>query len=88
MGRFGDWAKGPWRETVRVAVAYIVRDGDDETRHEIITTIPRKSLDFHRDAADRILAILSQTVRPPKLFRITSTTVEGGTPFIHPKDSW
>lgn len=73
-----------------MAVAYVVRDGLDgpEERYEIITVIPRKSLNYNRDAAERVRMKLSRTVEPPKLFRVVSTTVEGSTPFIHPKDSW
>ena len=89
MGRWGDWAKGPWKDTVRVNVAYIVKDTDGtENRYEIITVINKISLDYRRDAAERVRMKLSQTVKPPKLFRIVSTAVEGEVPFIHPKDSW
>lgn len=88
MGRFGDWAKGPWKDTVRVQVGYVVRDNEEDFRYEIITVIPRSSLDYHRDAADRVKRRLAKTVKPPKLFRVTSTTLEGGVPFIHPQESW
>lgn len=88
MGRWGDWAKGPWKDTVRVSVAYVVVDGNKEDRYEIITVISKDSLNYHRDAADRVKMKLAQTVKPPKLFRVVSTTVEGETPFIHPKDSF
>jgi len=89
MGRFGDWAKGPWKDTVRVAVTYVVEEpGGTSQRFDIITVVPRASLNFHRDAAERVRSKLVRTVRPPKLFRVVSTTVEGHIPFIHPKDSW
>lgn len=89
MGRFGDWAKGPWKDTVRVKVAYLVKDVDEtETRYEIVTVIDRNSLNYNRDAADRVMKDLSKTIKPPKLYRILSTTVEGETPFINPGVSW
>lgn len=88
MGRFGDWTKGPWKDTVRVKVSYIVKDAEKDTRYEIITVINKISLDYHRDAAERVIQKLSKTVRPPKLYRVVSTTVEGHVPFIHPWESW
>jgi hypothetical protein len=89
MGRFGDWAKGPWKDTIRVKVAYVVEKPNGEsTRYEIITVIPKKSLRPRRDAAERVTMKLSQTVKPPDLFRVVSTTIEGDVPLIHPKDSW
>lgn len=89
MGRFGDWAKGPWKDTVRVKVSYeVVGSKEEKRRYEIITVIPKKSLDFNRDAAERVRLNLAKTVKPPNYFRILTTTVEGEVPFIHPKDSW
>jgi len=88
MGKFGDWTKGPWKDTVRVKVAYEIIDGDKKDRYDIITVVPKKSLNPNRDAAERARFNLSKTVKPPKHFQILSTTVEGKTPFIYPSKSW
>lgn len=89
MGRFGDWAKGPWRDTVRVKVSYeIVTISGRADRYEIITVVPKQSLNFNRDAKERVEKTLTRTVKPPDYFRILTTTVEGGVPFIHPAKSW
>lgn len=77
MGRFGDWAKGHWRDTVRVKVYYEDPAG---VRRDIITTIPRSSLDYRRDAVDRILGDLKRAGRSG--VKILSTELEGEVPFI------
>lgn len=88
MGRWGDWAKGAWKDTVRVEVSYEIIDGNEKTRYTIVTVIPKKSLNFDRDAAERVKFNLSRTIKPPKHFQVLTTTVEGSTPFIHPSVSW
>ena len=89
VGRFGDWSKGPWKDTVRVEVSYEIIESDGKKqRFQIITVIPKLSLNPNRDAAERVKFNLSKTVKPPKHFQVLSTTVEGETPFIHPAISW
>lgn len=89
MGRWGDWAPGPWKDTVRVEVTYeVIKSSGGRTRNKIITVIPKKSLDPNRDAAERVRFNLSKTVRPPDHFQVLTTTVEGKIPFIHPSKSW
>ena len=90
MGRWGDWSKGPWKDTVRVEVSYEVVSpgGEAPLRYKIITVIPKKSLNYDRDAAERVRFNLSKTVVPPDHFQILTTTVEGEVPFFHPSVSW
>ena len=84
MGRWGDWAKGNWKETVRVKVAY--QAGEPPVRYEIVTVVPRKSLNYNRDAADRVRRDLAKARRGE--ITVLTTEVEGEVPFIWAGHSW
>ena len=75
MGRFGDWEKGAPKESVRVEVAYEVKVDDKMVKGGVVIVVPRSSLNYERDAIERVNERLSRTGRS---YRILAVRVADG----------
>jgi hypothetical protein len=80
MGRFGDWEKGVPKESVRVEVAYEVRLNEKMVKGGVVIVVPRSSLNYERDALERVNERLS---RGGRAYRILAVRVVDDAEKIH-----
>ena len=76
MGRFGDWEKGVPKESVRVEVAYEVKVDDKMVKGGVVIVVPRSSLNYERDAIERVNERLGRAGRSYRILAVRVADAE------------